>query len=243
MTIANAFDAFTFQAFSLALLQLDSSRLAVLQPNPQQISDLATQNPHAAADQIRQLLDQHPDLKAIYDIEYDRLSQSYQTQERAKGFLSSPTPTATLTWEGFAFPILQSHDPIETARNLLKRTKSKQTTTAQPYIASLQRTIAAIDQTEIAVLKAIEQRPIPIEDLVYVVGLPINQVSSIVQNLWKRGYLDRANSSFISMLFPQLKKQRPSQTLDPKMPLVLTSTGYFLLHPVITASPSGALNR
>lgn len=240
MTIANAFDAFTFQAFSLALLQLDSSRLQTLHPTLQTISDLATRQPQSAVNQIRQLLDQESELKSIYDSEYDRLSQSYQTQERAKGFFDAPTSEATLTWDALAFPILQSTDPIATAKNLLKRTKSKQTADTQPYLNSLQRTIAAVEQTEIKILKAIEQRPIAIEDLVYVIGLPINQVSSIVQNLWKRGYIDRASSNFISMLFPQRKK---AQQLDPQIPLALTSTGYFFLHPIITASPSEALNR
>jgi|GEM_PF-3435540 len=240
MTSVNAFDAFTFQAFSLALLQLDPLRLVSLQPTLQQISNLATRQPTKAADQIRQLLARHSDLNAIFDTEYDRLSQSYQTQERAKGLFNSPANDATLTWEGFAFPILQSHDPIETARDLLKRTRSKRTTDAQSYITSLQRTLAAIDQEAIAVLKAIEQRLIAIEDLVYVVGLPIEQVSRIMQNLWQRGYIDRANSSFISILFPQRKKQRQ---LDSKIPFALTSTGYFFLNPIITASPSETLNR
>jgi hypothetical protein len=238
MTIANAFDAFTFQAFSLALLQLDPSRLAALHPNPQQISNLATRNPRAAADQIRQLVDQHSDLKAIYDREYDCLSQSYHTQERAKGF-SDVSALSLDRWEGFAFPILQANDPVETARSLLKRLKSKHL--SQPYITALNRTIAAVDQNEIAVLKAIEQRPIAIEDLVYVVGLPFEQVSTIVQSLWKRGYVDRVNSGFLSMLFPKPKKQDQPRTLDPKIPLALTSTGYFFLHPIITASPSEAL--
>jgi hypothetical protein len=209
--------------------------LEQLQPTPQNISHLATRQPQAAADQIRQLLDQSPDLKAIYDAEYDRLSQSYHTQERAKGFFDASALSLD-TWEEFAFPILQSDEPVEVARDLLKRIKSKHS----PYITALQRTIAAVDQRSIAVLKAIEQRPISIEDLVYVVGLPHNQTSSIVQSLWKRGYVDRANSGVISMLFPQRKKP---QQLDQTIPFALTSTGYFFLHPIITASPSEALNR
>ncbi|MGG6263301.1 hypothetical protein ACQ4M3_35295 [Leptolyngbya sp. AN03gr2] len=97
----------------------------------------------------------------------------------------------------------------------------------------------SLDQNEIKILKAIEQRPRSIEDLVYIVRNSTEQVSSTVQSLWKRGYIDYINTNPIAMLFPQLRRQqRQSHSPEPVIPLGLTSAGYFALHPIITPSPS-----
>lgn len=240
MTIANSFDTLTLQAFALAIVRLDAAYLQPLKPQIQQIGELATHQPQEAAKQIRQLVEYHPELNQQYSQEYKRLTQPYQQQERAKSFAQSSSQSATApitSWEQFTLAILTATDPIATARSLVKQTKSSPLPSkSQVFLNSLQSAVSATEAQAIAILKALEQRPLTITDLAHFVGMSVEHTHAIVQDLWNRGYLDRTNTHLLHNLFPILGQHRRQQESlhQTETYLTLTSKGHFFLHPVIT---------
>ncbi len=80
------------QAFSLALLRLDTPLPADLQHSVQQVG-LAIARPDADTDdQILHLIDQSQPLHEQFNAAYDELKQHYQVQERTKGLMTGILP-------------------------------------------------------------------------------------------------------------------------------------------------------
>jgi hypothetical protein len=256
MILADSFDTLTLQAFSLAVLQLDASLQIALQPQVREIRQLLRQNPKAASDQIRQFVKQHDTFNRLYESAYQSLDQG-DRQERAKGIFGTNglglngsglngTGTATLTWEEIAFPLLDTDRPRLAAKKLLKQLKSRKfqaSSTTHTFVRSLENAIAAVDQQAIDILKAIERRPVTLEDLVYVVGIPFEQAHSLVQDLWKEEYISRLQGNAFLIFFPFFDPQRQQKPIDAKSYLSLTSKGYFLLHPILYFPDAGVMAR
>lgn len=101
------------------------------------------------------------------------------------------------------------------------------------------------DLNAIAILKAIENRPLTLKDLPYYTNLSFEQAQATVQELWQKGYLDRTTSNLLHNIFPVLgRKRRQQEQIHPsETQLNLTSKGYFFLHPFITFKSQGRQYR
>jgi hypothetical protein len=189
--------------------------------------------------QIQAVLAQHYRLDELYQESYDSLLLYYQLQQNRPlsqidwTLTTDPASQAFLVNE-LAVPILQAKDFTAAAREVLKRVRPLPPV-GRVFVLFLEKAIASNTAKTIAVLEALEKRPLTVTGLVYIVGLTLDQAWTIVQELWRQGYIERATSSIVSKVFPRLKdRQHSGQTLDAETYLTLTARGHFHLHPVVS---------
>ncbi|MGG6295469.1 hypothetical protein ACQ4M4_13840 [Leptolyngbya sp. AN02str] len=236
-------DAITLQAFMLALVQLDVPLSPELHEAVNQVGDALTHHRPEVAEEVRSLVQQHWRLKELYDVECQNLQELYPTQQRAKrlnGYISGHhhNDPEAITWNDIAAAVLKQDDFRAGAEALLKRAHAqgdavKASGDVKVFLSALQRAVAQAHAQAIAILKAIEKRPLTPRNLPHVVGLSVDQSRSIVEYLWKEGYIDRFTGNFFSSLSAMFGgRHRENETIDPDTYLTLTSKGHFLLHPV-----------
>jgi hypothetical protein len=232
----DASDVITLQAFLLALPQLDVDLPGDLHQAIQDTGRVLANHQPGVANEIRSLVKRHARLDELYEESYRYLLEQYQAQDRVKRLNLVEEKAAA--WEEIAASILTAEDFTEAARNVLKRMKQQihnAPGNTQIFLLSLHRAVEVTDARSIAVLKALEKRPLTVKGLVYVVGLSLDQAWVIVRLLWKEGYIDRVTSNIFYKIFPMLKnRQRTCQTIRPDTYLTLTAKGHFFLHPVVT---------
>jgi hypothetical protein len=232
-------DNLRLQAFLLALAQLDVTLPKDLH---QQVQIIGLELANHPADlneadlvaKINTVLEQHSGLRQLYDQSYQQLIQHYSAQQSWTGSASS---SVQLLIQNMAVPILTAEDFPAAARQVLKQAKplTELPTSERVFSLSLQLAVETGEAKELAVLKALEKRPLTVKGLVHMVGLSLDQSWTIVQTLWQKGYIDRATNSIIHKVFPMLQnRQRTCRTIDTDTYLTLTATGYFHLHPVIS---------
>ncbi|MCY7320374.1 MAG: hypothetical protein LH660_00855 [Phormidesmis sp. CAN_BIN36] len=230
-------DTLTLQAFLLALAQID----ALPADLHRQIHNLGTaiaSDELDVADRIRHLVRQHDRLHQLYQDAYDRLQRQYPNQERAQAlFTTSRTPL--MTWKEIAVPVLTADDFRSAARHLLKRMSRQRSSASgaeRVFLVSLQQAVSELDAHSIAVLKALEKRPLTVKGLGYITGHSQAQARQLMQELCQAGYIDRTTSNILHKVFPGLGRnlQQTCENFDLDTYFTLTARGHFLLHPVIT---------
>lgn len=237
------------KAFLLALAQLDVDLARPLHQSIQTIGVILANQSTAASlpqpllTQMHSVLQQHSRLNALYEESYSSLLLYDQLQSRQlSSSQSAPQAAVNLAEQSYfiqnlAVPILIAEDFANTAREILKRMKHEpqMPPLARGFTLFLERAIASSDANVLAVLEALEKRPLTVTGLVYVVGLTLDQVWTIVRSLWQQGYIDRATSNIVYKVFPMLKdRHRSCQTIDADTYLTLTAKGHFHLHPVVS---------
>lgn len=250
------------KAFLLALVQLDVGLSKDLHQSIQVIgaslashsasqgaSHSASQETYQAAQpliniqpQIQAVLAQHSRLDELYQESYSSLLLYYQLQQnrplsQVDLTLSIDSFSQAFLIEDLAIPILIADDFTTAARDLLKRAKQLQDLppVGRVFVLFLEKAIASSNAKTVAVLEALEKRPLTVTGLVYVLGLTLDQAWTIVQSLWQHGYIERATSSIVYKVFPMLKdRQNATRTIDAETYLTLTARGHFYLHPVVS---------
>lgn len=229
----NGVDPIRLQAFLLALSQLDVALSKDLHQSIHRIGLALANDQMNVEPQIEAVLQQHPRLRELYDEAYANLQQQPPDQQQA----TQRADYLPLLAHEMAVPILVAEDFPDAAREVVKQA---QQASGLPYAArwfslSLQRAVEKVDAKTIAVLKALEKRPLSVKSLVYVVGLTVDQIWPIVQSLWQKGYIDRVTANIIYKIFPMLKDRELScQAIDAETYLTLTAKGHFYLHPVLS---------
>lgn len=233
------------QAFSVALLRLSVPLTEELQHLRRQVGKAVETNGTSLEQEIYDYLERDPDFKQHFEEVYDSLEKQARSYERTKSATIRGSGAEALSWEYMVVPILIADDLYTAARNTLKKARSqfsRLSSTTQMFLSLLQKAITAREAQATAILKTLDKRPLTIQDLVYVIGMPLEQTKALVQSLWNEGYLDRTTSGFMYMIFPMLQlERRQGREIDENTYLTLTSKGYFFLHPVITSSKSGDL--
>ena len=104
------------------------------------------------------------------------------------------------------------------------------------FLVSLQQAVSELDAHSIAVLQALEKRPLTVKGLSYVTGHSQQQAQQLMQELCQAGYIDRTTSNILHKVFPALGKnlQQTCENFDLNTYFTLTAKGHFLLHPVLT---------
>lgn len=91
-----------------------------------------------------------------------------------------------------------------------------------------------------AILKKLTYTPLRTQDLSYVINQPLDRTQSIVQQLWKSGYIDRLDSGLLPILLPSLRDPAyRNQTVDLNLFLTITRKGYFHLYPIVQWAKRG----
>jgi hypothetical protein len=128
----SAFDATTCEAFIRTLPQLNEPLSDEVQHTIREILRAVANHQPKAADQIRDLVEHHGEIKAQYYAAYIKLQQQYQAQERAKAMgtltLNDSTGLTLADLETLAARIFSAdNNPIVAAREYVKPLKAPAT--------------------------------------------------------------------------------------------------------------------
>lgn len=236
----NSIEQITLQALLIALAQLETSLPENLQKNISQIGDDLEKNSTHALDRIPELLTKHPQLRDLYETARLNLQREYQTQERDK-FKGRPkleiSVAGALALEPMAIKLLTANDFQATAKQLVTKVKDSKDTFLKQFQEAVSLTQAKANLKAFSVLKALEFRPLTIENLAYALEISPEQARQIIQRLWQEGKINTTKAGIFGTIFPFLRpKKRPSQIHDSNTYFTLTSLGYFDLHPIIKVS-------
>ena len=224
----------TLQALLISLAQLETTLPEDLQQDIRQLGDDLEKQPSDSINRIPQLLEKNPQLNDLYKAARLNLHREYQTQQRDKLEISV---SGTLALEPMAITLLTADDFQATAKQLVKRVKDSKDSFLKALHAAVSVTQAKADLKAFSVLKALEFRPLTIENLAYALEMSPDQARQIIQRLWQEGKINTTKAGIFGTIFPFLRpKKRPSQIHDSNTYLTLTSLGYFDLHPVIKVS-------
>lgn len=128
----SAFDATTCEAFIRTLPQLNEPLSDELQQTIREILRAVANHQPKAADQIRDLVEHHGEIKAQYEVAYIKLQQHYQAQERAKALgilpLNASMGITLADLENLAARIFSADNSILAARQLVQPLKTSATT-------------------------------------------------------------------------------------------------------------------
>jgi hypothetical protein len=177
-----------------------------------QTAIVAVQNHEPNSEQnLISLVSQDTSLDRLYAKSLKARTQGYITQERAKSL------------------DLNLHQPLTTelynAVDQLARTIAQLLTQREKqYFTTAKETI----------LKKLTTTHLRTQDLSYVLNQPLDRTQTIIQQLWKTGYIDRLDSSILYILFPNLRPETyRNHPPTPDLFLTLTTKGYFHLYPLI----------
>lgn len=94
-----------------------------------------------------------------------------------------------------------------------------------------------LDSNQTEILQALDKYRLSIEYLAHTIGRPLSETRIIVEDLWRKGYIDSLKSPTIYILFPELRSQKSHQyPPDDNDFLTLTRRGYFSLYPLVQRS-------
>ena len=231
----------TVQALLIALAQLETSLPDDLQQDIHQIGNDLKQQSNVAITKIPQLVEKHSQLKNLYRAARSNLQKQYQNQQRDKfkfEISASGTPALKpITIETIAIDLLTADDFQATAQQIIKQVKDSKDSFINAFQTAVSVTQAKENLKAFSILKALEFRPLTIENLAYALEMSPEQTRKIIQRLWQEGKINTTNGSILGTILPFLRpKKQPSQINDAKTYFTLTSWGYFYLHPVIKVS-------
>lgn len=232
----NLLDALTLQAFSLARLHLNSALPRDLMDTVYQMGWAIARHQPNVAQQIREFVQQHGCLREPYEQAYHHLEQRYQVQEQA--IVQVTNSSLEANWQRLVADILVADDPKAVVEEEVLQPddpsdiKLRQTL-PQPYLTALQQEVATLDQQASNILKVLERQLLTVEDLAYVVNLPAEQTRAIVQDLWRKGYIDTTKRTPLHRLLSFIGNQDEPREVENQHSFNLTAKGHFYLHPLV----------
>lgn len=217
----------TLKAFLIAVSQLETPISDELKQAIHQIGEELNRSEDKAIDMISEIVTQDPSLEKAYREARSILQEQYRSQERDK---QDTLYSDSLTLTGMAVTILSADDFRSTSQNLLKQIQNTKDTFLKIWQVTLSISESRENLLVFSVLKALDENHLTIEDLVYKTSLPKAKVIQIVKRLWNEGKIYTLTGGFLGKFFPILIDK---SKFNPDAYFVLTSVGYFDLHPVI----------
>lgn len=225
-------DAVLLQAFVVTVSRMDAVLPSDLRRAAQRIgAELSSQLSQALAD-IQELVTHNDCIKERYALAHRQLQPSIG----ADGEVPEPLEQAL---EGAAQEILTASDVKAKAGEMAKRLAHHGEFGL--FVAALEEAGAALDHQAIAILHALEKRPLPAEALAETVKLPLDYLMEILQHLHQRGYIDRASAGVLQVLFPQLVGGT-TKAISPQTYLTITAQGRLALHRIVSPKTRTALS-
>lgn len=233
-------EALTLEAFLVALAQLDTSLPSDLLFGLRQIGEALTQRKAEAIATIDTLVRRHSNLQRLYELACITIQHHWFDDLRRLAAI----PGADGVLEDFAAQVLATDDPQATAQVQIERAGQREepANLLDRIMQLLAKVADAIETQTTALLRALERRPLTIENLCYVLQLSADQVRALVQYLLNAGYIGSTRSSVLRKLFLPWGRLNQAKTVstqsvsyDTPDYFTLTAKGHFHLHPFVTA--------
>jgi hypothetical protein len=242
-------EAITLQAFLVALSQLDETLPPELLQGIRQIGAALALHQAGAIASISSLVKQNIRWQQLYELAWMTLQRQCQNHEQTRQLLVKELPEeVAIALEDTTAQLLTTDDPQTTAHIQFTQVKAHQdlkeaaATEPQAFWNCLYRTVSLIEEQSHTVLRALERRPLNVENLCYILQLPVSQVKALVQYLWSTGYIDQTTGGLLHKIFPRWRRvqnasaiELPPQTQANPGYFTLTAKGHFHLHPLVTA--------
>jgi hypothetical protein len=167
----------------------------------------------------------------------DRLALQQKAQERTKDLVAVSTSLSLSGRSGSNFQTLLAQVLLISDKRKLtpKVTELEKQPEFQHFAQFLKDAIFSLDEHSKTVLQALESQPLPAKDLAVLVDLPHDRTWTIVQNLWKQGYVYPIHGHWLHLLFPEFAHRfLKSASPTPETYLTLTFKAQFALHPFVT---------
>jgi hypothetical protein len=172
----------------------------------EKIKSVQNQESDAVANLIKQFQENQA-LDKLYERSLRDLRRDYPNQERAKSL--------TLTGARSLEDNFTLDDFIIKIEGLINRRKE-----------------IALNKAQMKILKSLNRYLLTIEYLSYTIDQSQETTQMLVEDLWKKGYIDYLQSPILYIIFPGLRSQQYRQaSVDPNAFLTLTRRGYFHLYP------------
>lgn len=217
----------TLKAFLIAVSQLETPISNELKQAIHQIGEELKRSEDRAIDLISEIVTQDSHLEKAYQEARLILQEQYRSQERDKQTIFN---LDNLSLTEIAETIFSADDFRLASQNFLNQVQN----TKDAFLKIWQVTLSISESKEnllvFSVLKALDENPLTIEDLAYKTSLPKTKVMQIVKKLWNEGKIYTLTGGILSKFFPVLIDK---SKFNPDAYFVLTSVGYFDLHPVI----------
>jgi hypothetical protein len=242
-----ATEALTLEACLLALSRYDDSLpielSSQIQTVGQKLTTQDTTHEAAAIAELRDLIIPYGPLAPLYESARRQLSAQYGEQERAKSGLTATLTNSTISLNGqlslidLALPILNGTNFRANAQQLFKNPKwHKRLKGSNPdliyFAETLQAAATQLPPSKVMILRRLDQDIFSIQNLAYVLEIPVERVQNLVKSLWNERYIRPTADSFWTQLWLSWQGAPPLQDLPkPNEELTLTTKGYFYLHP------------
>ena len=97
-----------------------------------------------------------------------------------------------------------------------------------PKILMNKNVLNEFNQAQMKILKSLNKYLLTTEYLAHTIGQSQQATQIIVEDLWKKGYIDYLQSPILYIIFPELRSRQYRQaSVDPTAFLTLTRRGYF----------------
>ncbi|ELS00852.1 hypothetical protein Xen7305DRAFT_00005530 [Xenococcus sp. PCC 7305] len=233
----NIIEQTTLQAFLIALTQVETPLPQQLKQEVQAIAGDLASNPSHAISKIAPLVEKNPQFSKFYQTARSNLQRQYRSQERDKFSINGGGSLAleeSRSLEDIAYKILYSNDFLATAQQMVEKMQGSQDSFVKTLQTAVSDAQAKADLKTISILKALELRPLTVENLAYRLEMDEEQTYQIVKRLWQERKIDSLHESTLRKIFPFLIPRNQSSKIDPTNTyLTTTSLGYFYLHPII----------
>jgi inorganic triphosphatase YgiF len=239
-----ATEALTLEACLLALSRYDDSLPAHLSAQIQTVGPKLITEQTAAIQKFRDLILGYPPLVPFYESARSQLSAQYNEQERAKSSLSAATLTngsailsSPLSLIDIAAHMLNGPDFRTNIQRLVSRPQWHKSLkgsdqTLIDFAETLQAAATQLPHSKVMILRRLDQDIFSIQNLAYVLEIPLERAQNLVKSLWNERYIRPTADSFWEQLWLSWQGAPPLQDLPkPNEELTLTTKGYFYLHP------------
>jgi len=218
-------DAVVLQAFVVTVSRMDSVLPSDLRRASQQIGAEVLSQVNQALAAIRELVYQHDCLRERYALAHRQLQPASGTDAEM------PVPLERALG-GAAAEILTAADVRAKAGEMAKRLAHHQGLGA--FVAALEEAVSVMDHQAIAILHALEKRPLPADALAETVNLPLDYLMEILEHLHQRGYIEHANAGVLQVIFPQLWGGSSTGSISPQTYLTITAQGRLSMHRLVS---------
>ncbi len=217
-------DAVVLQAFVVTVSRMDSVLPSDLRQTAQRIGTEVSSQVGQALQEIQELVTHNDCIKDRYALAHRQLQSSLGADTEV------PEPLEQAL-EGAVTAILTAVDVKAKAGEMAKRLAHH--VEFAPFVAALEEAVSVMDHQAIAILHALEKRPLPAEALAETVTLPLDYLMEILQHLHQQGYIDRASAGVFQVIFPKLwNKSR--EAISAQTYLTVTAQGRLALHRIVS---------
>ncbi len=223
-------DAVVLQAFVVTVSRMDSVLPSDLRQTAQRIGAALSSQVTQALAEIQELVTHNDCIKDRYALAHRQLKPSIGTEAEV------PEPLEQAL-EGAATEILTAADVKAKAGEMAKRLAHH--VEFGPFVAALEEAVAVMDHQAIAILHALEKRPLPAEALTETVKLPLDYLMEILQHLHQRGYIDRASAGVLQVIFPKIWGS-DREAISAQTYLTVTAQGRLALHRIVSPKARAA---